>query len=147
MQDQAQATSSSAPTADSSRDTASVEAPAADGPTAADAEAAAEAASAAQAKRAADAARLAAAVPAPYVPAADLVQRTDSAISDAAALAVLQVGMRPWLIHFLPKMPISRWLAAVDEHAAVCTGSVFSPFPNPSFLLLFFSEPFHLGFL
>lgn len=60
-----------------------------------DAEAAAAADAEAAAKRDADAARLAAAAsPAVVVPApaADLVRRTDSAISDAAALAVMQVS-------------------------------------------------------
>ncbi|WIA22572.1 hypothetical protein OEZ86_009559 [Tetradesmus obliquus] len=55
--------------------------------------AAAEAAAAAAAleKRAADAARLAAAVQLPQLQPQDLVQRTDSAISDAAATSVMQV--------------------------------------------------------
>lgn len=61
-----------------------------------EAEAAAAADTEAAAKRDADAARLAAAAAAPAVvvpaPAADLVRRTDSAISDAAALAVMQVS-------------------------------------------------------
>lgn len=81
------------------------ETPASDTPNAAaaaaaEAEAAATAAAQAAAKRDADAARLAAAaVPAVAVPApaADLVPRTGSAISDAAALAVMQVGLGPEL--------------------------------------------------
>eukprot|EP00878_Enallax_costatus_P013661 GHUV01014284.1.p1 GENE.GHUV01014284.1~~GHUV01014284.1.p1 ORF type:complete len:388 (+),score=152.77 GHUV01014284.1:458-1621(+) len=64
---------------------------AADDSATAAAEAAAEAARAAKAKRDADAARLAAAAQATPAPANDLVQRTDSAISDAAAMAVMQV--------------------------------------------------------
>lgn len=69
----------------------------------------AEAAKAVQAKRDADAARLAAAaVQLPQMSAQELVQRTDSAMTDAAALAVMQVRQHAGMTH-RPHTQAYRW--------------------------------------